>query len=151
MIEFLQRFHWSLFLRFEFTIFQHWFRWWLGADQATSHYLNQRWLVYWRIYASFGLNELIHFQSPLGPCYEWNKVVLKTKFHWHKKIQKCFIYNASNFINFRIKTCGIQMTNFTLLWTWWGTYLIAYDLSSHQNNLPFPVGKTGQYSRFDWF
>ena len=23
-----------------------------GADQATSHYLNQRWLVYWRIYAS---------------------------------------------------------------------------------------------------
>ena len=29
-----------------------------GADQATSHYLNQWWLVYWRIYASLGLNEL---------------------------------------------------------------------------------------------
>ena len=28
------------------------------ADQATSHYLNQWWLVYWRIYASLGLNEL---------------------------------------------------------------------------------------------
>ena len=26
--------------------------------QATSHYLNQWWLVYWRIYASLGLNEL---------------------------------------------------------------------------------------------
>ena len=25
---------------------------------ATSHYLNQLWLDYWRIYASFGLNEL---------------------------------------------------------------------------------------------
>ena len=26
-------------------------------DQATSHYLNQWWLDYWRIYASLGLNE----------------------------------------------------------------------------------------------
>ena len=39
--EFRLRFHWSLFLRFELTIFQHWFRKWPGADQATSHYLNQ--------------------------------------------------------------------------------------------------------------
>ena len=30
----------------------------VGADQATSHYLNQWWLVHCRIYASFGLNEL---------------------------------------------------------------------------------------------
>ena len=29
----------------------------VGAVQATSHYLNQCWLVYWRIYASLGLNE----------------------------------------------------------------------------------------------
>ena len=58
MNKFCLGFHWSLFLRFELTIFQHWFRWWLGADQATSHYLNQWWLVYWHIYASLGLNEL---------------------------------------------------------------------------------------------
>ena len=31
---------------------------WLGADQATSRYLNQWWLEYRRIYASLGLNEL---------------------------------------------------------------------------------------------
>ena len=31
---------------------------WRG--QATSHYLNQWWLVCWRIYASLGLNELIN-------------------------------------------------------------------------------------------
>ena len=30
----------------------------IGTDQATSHYLNQWWLVYWRIYASLVLNEL---------------------------------------------------------------------------------------------
>ena len=59
MFEFQLKFHWSLFLRFQLTIFQHWFRKWLGADQATSHYLNQWWLVYWCIYASLGLNELM--------------------------------------------------------------------------------------------
>ena len=58
MHEFRLRFHWSLFQRFELAIFQHWFRYWLGAGQATSHYLNQWMLVYWRIYASLGLNEL---------------------------------------------------------------------------------------------
>ena len=46
--------------RVQLTIFQHWFREWLGADQATSHYLNQSWYLYRRIYASLGLNELIH-------------------------------------------------------------------------------------------
>ena len=61
MYEFRLGFHWSLFLRFELTIFQHWFRLWLGSSQATSHYLNQWWLVYWRIYASLSLNELTHW------------------------------------------------------------------------------------------
>ena len=59
MFEFRLKFHWGLFLRFQLTIFQHWFRYWLGAIQATSHYLKQWWLVYWHIYASLGLNELI--------------------------------------------------------------------------------------------
>ena len=56
MYGFCLRFHWGLFLRL--TIFHHWFRWWLGADQATSPYLNQWWLVYWCIYASLDLNDL---------------------------------------------------------------------------------------------
>ena len=56
--EFRLRFHWSVFLRVLITIFQHWFWWWLGAGQATSHYLNQCWFVYWCIYVSLGLNEL---------------------------------------------------------------------------------------------
>ena len=58
MLKLWLRFHWCLFRRVQLTIFQHWFRSWFGADQATSHYLNQWWLVYWRIYASLGLNEL---------------------------------------------------------------------------------------------
>ena len=47
-----------MFLWAQSTTFEHWFRWWLGAEQTTSHYLNQWWIVYWRIYASLGLNEL---------------------------------------------------------------------------------------------
>ena len=33
----------SLFPRVQLMIFQHWFRKWLGAEKATSHYLNQCW------------------------------------------------------------------------------------------------------------
>ena len=51
------RFHWIMFPRVHSTIFQHWFRSWLGADEATSHHLNQWWFVYWRIYVSLGLKE----------------------------------------------------------------------------------------------
>ena len=58
MFEFRLKFHWKLFLRVQFLIIQHCFRWWLGAVQATSHHLNQWWLAYWRIYASLSLNDL---------------------------------------------------------------------------------------------
>ena len=58
--EFWLTFHWSLFLGVQLTIFQHWFRLWLGTDQVTSHYLKQWWLDYRRIYASLGLNELMN-------------------------------------------------------------------------------------------
>ena len=59
MYEIRLKLHWSLFLQVQLTIFQHWFRWWLDAGQATNHYLIQWWLDYRRIYASLGLNELI--------------------------------------------------------------------------------------------
>ena len=37
------RFHCNLFLRVQLTISQHWFREWLGAEKATSHYLDPCW------------------------------------------------------------------------------------------------------------
>ena len=60
MFEYRLKIHWSLFLGVQLTIFHHWFRQWLGAVQTTRHSLNQWWLDYRRIYASFGLNELRH-------------------------------------------------------------------------------------------
>ena len=38
-------FEWSLFPRVQLRNILHWFRWWLGADQATHHYLTQCWYV----------------------------------------------------------------------------------------------------------
>ena len=43
MFEFRLKFHINLFLMVQLIILQHWFRKWPGADQATSHFLNQWW------------------------------------------------------------------------------------------------------------
>ena len=59
MYELYSRFQLNLFLRFTSTIFQLWFRYWLVAWLAPSHYLNQCCVVYWCIYASLGHSELI--------------------------------------------------------------------------------------------
>ena len=55
MYEFRLKCHAGL-LGVQLTIFQHWFRKWLFAVQATSHYQNQWSLVNWRICTPFGLN-----------------------------------------------------------------------------------------------
>ena len=41
--EFQTTFYRTMFLRMLFTIWQHWFREWLGDEQAKSHYLKQCW------------------------------------------------------------------------------------------------------------
>ena len=46
---------WIFSLMFQLTIFQHWFRLWLGNVLATSLYLSPWWLVYWREHASVKL------------------------------------------------------------------------------------------------
>ena len=101
MYEFRLRFHWSLLLRVQLTIFQHWFRQWLGADQATSHCLHQWWLIYWRIFASRGLDELMamgliqfwqwYWQLSIAPL-SWKEPPNKTcplRFKYHDFIVCC--------------------------------------------------------------
>ena len=70
MYEFWLTFHWSVFQSIKLLTFQHWFRLWLGTNQVTSHYLNQ-WCVYWCLYASLGLNELIEDSKM---CYILNLI-----------------------------------------------------------------------------
>ena len=86
--EFWLMFHWILFLRVNYTIFQYWFRLWLGADQATSHYLNQWWSVYWCICAPLGHSEWRQsywetFEHPVTP-------VVKNIFNWDTMISTAF-------------------------------------------------------------
>ena len=51
-------FNWNLF---QLTIIQHWFRQWLGAKEAKSHYLNQCWpSSLMHISAALGVDELTH-------------------------------------------------------------------------------------------
>ena len=77
------RFYWSLFPRVKLTVFQHWFRLWLGADQATSHYLNQGWKVHWRIHTSLDLNDLkLHNTHNL----KWNDTFYSFPKQW------CIVY-----------------------------------------------------------
>ena len=40
------KFHWSLFPVVQLTIFQHWFRKWLGNGQVTCHYLNGQAIIW---------------------------------------------------------------------------------------------------------
>ena len=65
MFELRLKFHWSLFPRVQLIIFQHWFRWWLDTVLATSHYLNQWWLVNRCIYMP-GLGSTPELELELG-------------------------------------------------------------------------------------
>ena len=95
MLEFQLKFHWSLFIRIQLTIFQHWFRWRLGADQVISHYLNQWWLDCRSIYASLVLNKydplfyefrnliFVPYMISVFKCYDFCIMAeLKEWMHW---------------------------------------------------------------------
>ena len=41
ILVFCFKYHWSWYLKFQLSICQHWFRYCLGAEQATKQYLNQ--------------------------------------------------------------------------------------------------------------
>ena len=143
MFEFLLNFHWSLFLRVHLTIAHHWFRWWLGADQATSHYLNQGWKVYWRIYASLGLNELRDFLhhwsfTQQNPMTFAHKGVVITKLWyftcWDQTIN--FLACEINFFAFYSPQQGLD---------WWSKdllcpFILAYQTQSIEVWHPYNSG-----------
>ena len=87
MLEFRLKFHWNLFHRVQLTIFQHWFRWWLGVIQVTSHYLKQWWLVHRRIYESLALNELRHINWQKS--YVWFTTSAVNTHYQHDNIIHC--------------------------------------------------------------
>ena len=106
MYTLLFGFHWRLFLRVQFTISQHLFRWLLSADQETSHYLNEWWsrlLTYMSHSASLWPRDAIwwHKYMPDGTkplheqmlTYHQSAVVVLTQEIFHRN---CGRYNLGN-------------------------------------------------------
>ena len=74
------RFHWSLFLRVQWTIFQHWFQSnGLVPNRQLASILSNGVLSHWRVFASLGSDELRQEEGP-----SWNRQDL----HKLGKIQK---------------------------------------------------------------
>ena len=118
--EFRLKFLWSLFLKVKLTVFHHWFRQWLGAGQATSHYLNQWWLVYWRIYASLGLNELKIWGLRYG----------SSPWHWCPAHSQVFVEVLVTFINSLPKGSSGRWRIYPLIIVWVN---IAWYCVHHNN------------------
>ena len=86
------KFHWNPFLWRHLTISQHWFRWWLGACSAPSHYLNQ--------YRPSSLTHkcviLPQWVTPRYGCLQWLMVgsdtLAKLHFRNHNRLVKMSDY-----------------------------------------------------------
>ena len=72
----------------------HWFRWWLGAEQAPSHYLNQCWLIVnWPLRNTFqsniNQNKAIQNITSLIQEKEFEKVLCKmmTIWSWRQRVK----------------------------------------------------------------
>ena len=68
VFEFQLQFHWSLFPRVQLIISQHWFRQWLGTEQARNHYPNQCWPNSpMHVYTALGGNKI----TKSGRSFQW--------------------------------------------------------------------------------
>ena len=119
MYCFRLKFHWSLFSRAQLTRSQHWFKYWLEADQATSHYLKQWWIFYWHIYASLGLNEL---NSPQTLVHFRDNFVYAPS-QWEMTFQCNIVSHGCNVVSHWLGTCREwslhfnSWKQFTTTWT----------------------------------
>ena len=114
-----------MFLVFELTIIQHWFKWWLGAGQAAGHYLNQWWLVYWRICASLGLYEFnvgkhvamlqtytIHSAKPWLDTSQWvwKRHEPSTMCRCHNRVKSILRYRCASYSLFEKRWWHVYIT-----------------------------------------
>ena len=96
MYRFGLRFHWR------FSQGSNWQYTNIGADQATRHYLNQRWLFFWCIHASLGLNELTGFHM----LKSYNEMTRHVK---HNAVE--YRYNVVRFTTILFKVQWWQQLN----------------------------------------
>ena len=133
VFEFRLEFHWSLFPRVELTIFQ----------QCSSHYLNQCWLLYRRIYASLGLNELKLPSFPL--CFVRCRVIHDRDI---SKVYSIYI-NQIHVLNICFSDACLH-TLFTVIFTWYNlceilfhTFSVHKTQSCHEDSFLIADGNAG--------
>ena len=128
-------FHCNLFLRVQLILFHHGFRRWLSTDQATSHYLTQWWLVYWRICASLGLNEVrkISLWWNLNHTQWYQTMSLRARVWYPPGVISGMEISESCF---RLSVCYMFTTSFKSII---GKPLTAYFKGQHWNSLDFNI------------
>ena len=77
---------------------------WLGTNQATRHYLNQWWLVYWCIHASLSHNELkgeklAWISSTVGGLFDSHMVYNRPSSPKKARCMVCFVSSGGRFKN----------------------------------------------------
>ena len=130
------KFQWSLFLRVPLPISESWFRKWLGAEQATSHNLEQFWpSSLMHICGTEGDELLVYVQQK-----QWPLII---EFHMFSYF---WLYTISNTI-LLIRPCTCEVTSNKIAWhqpttnynkvwkasTWTNTDWLD-PISKHQRN-----------------
>ena len=138
--------HWCLFLRFPWTTFQHWLKKWLGAEQATGHYLNQWWLVSWRIYAHTASMTSVALPRHLGKIFIWPNKAHLYPLYAPSQTQECTVYCRYFRMNMHF-SFSMEYTCFRLMQCWWKSCVF------HSSECSTPLWKwhsTHQWSVLEW-
>ena len=136
------KFHWSLLLRVQLTITQDCFRQWLGAGQATSHYLNQWWLVYWYIYSSLSLKELISNSLPQGVSSRLVNYTCQVKWQGPGGVfHQCFQSSPK----YSLEICVLQKSYFMRSSSWYFARVPKAILWEHVQSFSL------KFSPYMWF
>ena len=121
-------------------ILQQWFRWWLGAHQATSHFLNEWWLFSWSICASLGLSELINCS------YDFITIYRSRFFFFYSFSSSLYLYLSRHpailSIHIKIRHRKNRVISYTIFdldhFIWYNT-LYSYSLSIQCWIFPYRV------------
>ena len=109
--------HWSLFLGVQLAIIQHWFRYWLGAEQAIAWTNTDT--VHWRIYATLGGDKLMASNSLKETTVEKFNICAdkstKVKFKprhkknisWKKNNTTIYPRSLTPFLTYHLHICGL--------------------------------------------
>ena len=130
------KFPWDLFLDVQITMSQHWFWWWLGADQVTTTIKTNYGAGRWRIYASLDLNDFISIY--LLPCCFY---VYQTKYREYGRLILRSM-TTKRTLNFNYRYIGIFLE-----WPYIIVTIVIIDCELNRSNVEI---RSVQFSVIYW-